>query len=313
MFSFGKKGEEETPEWIAEIKETQERFFSFIDKLEAKLKELCEAAIPELLDVFKTDEDPYKRTHGRLQSGILGQIENIRTKARDTHDEKVSDLYYSINREISISHSYHDQLYNFRTTCSDKHNAFDETISYWQDQINNTGLVDYEIEYQAIVDDYESIKNKFNCSQCGGNIPITKIYFTISYLKCPSCNTQNTFEPSTKARGLEQVARSLAEQRTKYLLEEHHAEKQRERDLYHEGHQLKLGRHDLKDKKELQLLQEKLDQIEKQRQESIKNAPILYKKYLRAMFDEWNKLIPDLTEQNEKFYQRILTDEHIEI
>ncbi len=307
MFSFGKKKEEEAPEWIAEIQETQERFFAFIDKLEAKLIELCDAAIPELEDVFKTDEDPYKRTHGNLLSGIAGQIQNIRQKAHDTYEVKVTDLFRSIKDDVNITDPNHDKLYDFRTACSDKHNNFDDVISFWRERINQTGNVDYEIEYQAIVNDFEKIKNQFNCSQCGANIPITKIYFTISYIKCSSCSTQNTFEPSTKARGLEQVARSLAEQRTYHLLEDYHSENTKEREIYHEAHQLKLGRHDL-DKNQKQQIENQLVELENKRQEAIKNAPILYQKYLRAMFDEWNKLIPDLTEQNEKFYLRMLED-----
>jgi hypothetical protein len=41
---------------------------------------------------------------------------------------------------------------------------------------------------------------------------------------------------------------------------------------------------------------------------SINARPELYRHYLRAMFDEWNKIVPDMTSSNEKFYQRLLSD-----
>ncbi|GAA6768084.1 hypothetical protein AAFH68_40360 [Flavobacterium sp. CGRL1] len=49
-----------------------------------------------------------------------------------------------------------------------------------------------------------------------------------------------------------------------------------------------------------------MDDLEEQRQAAIKNAPKLYQVYLRAMYDEWNKITPDLKEHNEKMYQNQL-------
>jgi hypothetical protein len=34
----------------------------------------------------------------------------------------------------------------------------------------------------------------------------------------------------------------------------------------------------------------------------------LYRQYLRAMFDEWNSIVPDIAEENEKFHERLLKD-----
>lgn len=40
--------------------------------------------------------------------------------------------------------------------------------------------------------------------------------------------------------------------------------------------------------------------------------PALYRQYLRAMFDEWNKIVPDMAAENEKFYHRLLKDYSID-
>ncbi len=41
---------------------------------------------------------------------------------------------------------------------------------------------------------------------------------------------------------------------------------------------------------------------------NINPRPEIYRQYLRAMFDEWNRIVPDMTSSNEKFYQRLLGD-----
>jgi hypothetical protein len=306
LFSSSKK-EEAMPEWLAETEEIKNRMFVFFEKLEAKMKELCEAAIPELNETYKTDEDIYKRAYGRMLSGIKGQLQNIREKARVTYEEKVSDYYREINSEISIHSIHHDTLMDFRNDIAERHNAFDDKVQYWRDALDNTGQEDLEIKYQAIVDEFNSIKNKFKCKQCGGHIAIEKIYFITAFLTCPQCQTQNTFEPSTQARGLEQLGRDLAEQRTAHLQKTYNDEVALERTLYHEKHTMSLSRIHASSNDKASI-EKQMEVLEQQRQAAIKNAPVLYQIYLRAMFDEWNKIVPDLTEQNNKFYDRILDD-----
>jgi RNA polymerase-binding transcription factor DksA len=308
LFSFTKK-EEEKPEWIAQAQENKERIFIFFDKLEAKMKELCEAAIPELTETLNTDDDIYKRTYGRLAAGIKGQLENIRKKAYDIYEEKINDFYSDVKSDVSVMSPYYDVLSDFRTACSDRyHKQFEEQYQYWREKIDETSYEDMEVQYKKILDEFEAIKNKFNCKQCGGNIAIEKIFFITTFITCPHCQTQNTFEPSTQAGGLESLGRELAEQRTAHLLKAYNDENKKERDLYHERHTLSLSRIHEKDKKELARVNQLMDELELQRQNAIKDAPPLYEKYLRAMFDEWNKIVPDLAIHNEKFYERMLND-----
>ncbi|HEU0124690.1 MAG TPA: hypothetical protein VFQ56_00155, partial [Flavobacterium sp.] len=99
---FNKNTEENTPEWYAELQESKERWFAFLEKLEAKMEELAMAAIPELKQILKEDDDLYKRTFHNVYSGINGQLNNIRTKARETYEEKIINLYYNINSQVSV-------------------------------------------------------------------------------------------------------------------------------------------------------------------------------------------------------------------
>ena len=50
------------------------------------------------------------------------------------------------------------------------------------------------------------------------------------------------------------------------------------------------------------------EMLEKEKQFLEEQQPIKYQQYLRAMFDEWNKINPALTEEHERFYNRLLTD-----
>jgi len=300
--------QESLPDWYAELQEAQQRWFSFSEKLEAKMEELATAAIPELKQVLQDDEDLYKRTFHRVYSGVMGQLNNIREKARDTYEEKIDSIYYDLDARISVLDKNHDLISDFRSACSDRHEEFENKYDYWRKQIEKTQERDLEIEYKKILDEFETIKDKFSCTQCGGNLTIDKIFLIETYISCPYCQTQNTFAPSTQARNLQNIARGLAEQRTAHLYEEYQTEYNRERELYHERHELSISKIHESDKKVLSEIQAKMDELEEQRQFVIKNAPKLHQVYLRAMYDEWNKITPDLKEHNEKMYQNQLNN-----
>lgn len=309
MFNLFTSDKEKEPDWIAQANETKERWFVFLEKLETKMQELCEAAIPELEDSFKNDDDIYKRTHGRLLAGINGQLENIRRKAYDTYDEKIQGFYQTVQGNVSALSPHYNMLFNFRNECSNRyHRQFDDKLHYWQEQLKNTGKENLEIKYQALLDEFEAIKNKFNCRQCGAPLHINQIFFINTYITCPHCQSQNSFEPSTQAKQLEHLGRELAEQRTAPLLQAYENELQKERDLYQQKHETALSMIHEKDKKRREQTNLLTEDLERQRQQAIRNAPGLYETYLRAMFDEWNKIVPSLAPQNEKFYQRMLSD-----
>ncbi|OOV19264.1 hypothetical protein [Flavobacterium sp. LM4] len=301
---FNKEKEEETtPEWYAELQESQQRWFAFLEKLEVKMEELTTAAIPELKQLLEEDEDLYKRTFRRVYAGVRGQLNNIREKARDTYEEKINRIYYDLNSQVSVLSKHHDLLSDFRTACSDRHNEFERKFEHWSDQIEKTQERDLEIEYQKILNEFETIKDKFSCKQCGGNITIDKIFLIETYISCPYCQSQNTFAPSTQARMLQNIARGLAEQRTVHLYEAFETENNKERELYHQRHELSLSKIHETDSKVVNEMNTKMDQLEIDRQNVIQNAPKLYQVYLRAMYDEWNKITPDLKEHNERMYQ----------
>jgi hypothetical protein len=285
-----------------EMQETRDRFIAFIGKLEDKLKEFADASIPELESLRETDTDEFKRAYHRMKSAVQGQIESIRKKAVDVKEEKVDRLNFSFD------HQHSSMFYQFRDECYERHNQLDAMCSHYRELVEDTGIEDFEIKYKRILDEYALIRDKFRCVQCGSPIIIDKIYFTTTYITCSSCQTRNTFEPGSQAKLLEHVGRSLAEQRTKHLLKEHDAIPQLTQELYLQGHQLELSLIHEKDKTVIAGKRKRIEDLKKQKEELEQKKPGLYQAYLRAMFDEWNKINPALAEEHEKFYNRLLND-----
>lgn len=294
MFDFFKGKEEGQPTWLSEMNDNRERWFTFLEKLEVRMNELGEAAIPELINTFNDKTDTYHQTWHNMASGIRGQYKSIIDKARDVREDKVNGFFNCYINQIKLDSKYRNALYDFRTACLDRENLFEESYHLWLAKINATEHEDLEFRYQQILNEYEEIKHQFTCKQCGGSLVIHKIFFISTYITCQHCQTQNTFKPSSQAQQLEHLGRSLAEQRTAHLLEAYNQALSQERDDYHQRHRLEFIPN---------TNQQQKDELENQRKKIIKSAPTLCEEYLRAMFNEWNKIVPDLSEQNERFYE----------
>jgi DNA-directed RNA polymerase subunit RPC12/RpoP len=277
------------------MQEIKERFFVFIAKLEERMKEFAEASIVELESLNSNDPDEFKRGYHRMKAAVLGQLDSIRRKASEVKEEKIDAMD-------------HGNDHRFRMDCYDRYQQFEKLYEHYRSAVEATSAEDFEIKYRKILAEYEEIKDQFRCTQCGSPIAIDKIYFTTTYITCPSCHTRNTFEPSSQAKMLEHIGRSLAEQRTAHLLREHDAIPQRTHDLYLQAHQLGLSLIHEKDKQVIAQKQREIEALHKEKAELESRLPGLYQVYLRAMFDEWNQISPDLAVEHEKFYNRLLND-----
>lgn len=296
MFGSGNKSDN-TQTGIAN-KEIQERFFTFLSKLEDRLKEFAEASVPELESLRKSDPDEFNRAYHRMKSGVLGQLDSVRNKAADVKEEKIDR--FDLPGLSGFS--------SFRSVCYDRYAQFEKIYNHYRAMVEDTDVEDFEIKYQRILDEYETSKDKFRCMQCGSPVVIGQLYFTTTYITCPSCQTRNTYDPGTNAKMLEHVGRSLAEQRTRHLLKEHDSIGNRTHDLYLQAHQLELSLIHEKDNKVIDAKKKVIESLHQQKKELEERRPLLYTTYLRAMFDEWNKINPALADEHEKFHTRLVND-----
>lgn len=263
---FGKKqggsGNAIPQEWVDQTTQMKERWFSFLQKLEDRMDELGSASVTELKAMRDQSGDLFDRDLYQVQSGIIGQLSQMESKLRDVYEKQVYPFYNQLLNQLENEGLPGSMAYEFREACRDRQNLFEAARDKWRQQLDQAVKPDNEAAYQRILEEYEQVKNKFKCQQCGAGINISKIYFTPTYLQCPACSTQNTFHPSSLTQSLPHLARSLAEERTAHLLEAY----------------------------------------------NVNPHPELYRNYLRAMFDEWNSIVPDMAHSNEKFYQRLLSD-----
>jgi hypothetical protein len=284
------------------MREIQDKWTAFLEKLETRMEELCTVALPELSAMRNNADDPYEKNYHKVLSGVCGQLENIRKKVYDTYEEKIIGAYYQYKKYINALHPLSNQLYEFRNQCAARHEAFERSLMAWDEKLRNAGRKDLEEEYKKILEAFEAGKDRFTCKQCGSPLPIERIFFISVHIPCPACNTQNTFEPGTEARNLRFIAKDIAEQRSAAFREAYEDEHKKERELYGRIHEIKLGLIHEKEKRKAEM-RAKIDVLEKERQDAIARAPELFKRYMRTVYDEMNRILPDLREHHEKMYQ----------
>jgi len=296
-------------EWLDEMAGIEKRWFVFLDRLEERVKEFVEASIPELKETYKNDTDIAKRNYQRLADSVEGQIESVRKKADKVYDKQIEDYYQHLMSYFTDSDNDEwDGLEDVAAdteyeSCQPRYKKFEDMMDFWSKKVTEVSEENLEAKYQAILDEYEQLKDKFACKQCGSPITIPQIFLTAAHVECPSCQTQNTFEPSSRARELDYLGQELAEQRTEHVLKAYENEKEREEKALEKisDFESDMDDEDPKDKEKLAALKAEYHAIRD-------NIPNMYKAYLKAKFDEWIKLVPQLAEQNQKVYEGWLAD-----
>jgi len=230
------------------------RATTFFKKMEARAGEIMEEAKISGQLVADADKDPYKRSYLQFKGAIIAQFTSIIQKGSTTFQTQVMPNARGLEM-IALSQLYND--WNAKIVSMMNH-AFE--------QVEERNL---EQEYADIMESYRLAIEKFVCKQCGAKLTMDKFYFQASYIACEFCNTQNTFDPGSKARMMEHIARPLAASRCL---------KQYERFL------------------------------EERSQSGRKAAASAYEDYLKAMIQEMDNLLPGLSEQHQNFYERMMND-----
>lgn len=187
----------------------EDRYHTFIQKLEERASELENEVKMTAQMVYDEDEDQYKRAYLKFKAGIEGQLNILIRKAREVFETQIRPL--RDDRGYGETDVWYDKVYevylDFEKSIYKKiKNAFKDVKERSSEE-----------ELKEILNEYEAIKEAFNCSQCGANVPIDQMYFVATYITCPFCQTQNTFNPSTKMKSLQFLAREVGEERHKNL------------------------------------------------------------------------------------------------
>ena len=184
------------------MKDLEQRFRVFIEKLTERAESLAEETRGAIQEIYDEDADPYKRSFGNFLMGVKGQFkQQIKPHApsflkTQTPEGELQEQWF---RKI------HDDFEKWK----DKMRDLADSI---ENQVKKPSA---EKKLREIVEEYNAVKDKFHCSQCGANLEIKELYFISTYITCPYCQTQNTFVPSDKMREFEFVAKDFAEEKTR--------------------------------------------------------------------------------------------------
>jgi flagellar basal body rod protein FlgB len=252
FFNFNRKNKQ-TTDLISETPLTQ-RLQTFLDKLHVRAEEMHAEVQVAAQSVADADTDPFKRSFLQFKSGMIAQFNAILQKGSTIYQGEV--LPKASPMELmtlsQMFNDWHVAVLNMMTS------AFDHVVER-----------DLEREYIETMEEYNRYKDRFHCKQCGGKLEIDSFYFTATYIACPYCRTQNTFDPGTKVRMIEHLARPLAEHRCKTLYDRY---------------------------------QEHRDQF------GAKSAFDSYREYVYAFISEMDRILPGLEAQHQNFRDRLLRD-----
>lgn len=229
-----------------------ERATQFFGKLQQRADELAQEATESGQLIADADTDPYKRSFAQFKSGILAQFTAILQKGNQT-----------FSSQIMPKAGFGDMQ------------ALSELFSTWQQYVTGrmTGVFDsiqerdLEKEYADTQAEYAAACEQAHCKQCGAKLEIKQFYFMATYITCSYCQTQNTFDPGSKARLMEHLARPLAELRNKPLYDRYREERNRA---------------------------------------GAKAATPFYEAFAKGMAAEMDKILPGMEEQHQNFYRRMM-------
>lgn len=226
----------------------------FLGKLDDRAQEIAKEVEESAQLIADADTDPYKRSFLQFKSAIIAQFTQIIQKASSTYQTKVIPSARGMEM-LEIAPYYSD--WNARM------------VNMMEKLFNGVLERDLEKEYALTMEEYNLAVDAFHCSQCGAKLDINRFYFQSSYITCEYCQTQNTFDPGSKARMIEHIVQPLARARCK--------------DLY-------------------QIYQDKKTQTSK------RDARDEHEAYLDALITEMNSILPGMEQQHQSYRARLVRD-----
>ena len=195
------------------MKDLEQRFRVFIEKLTERAESLAKETSDSIQEIYDEDADPYKRSFGNFLMGVKGQFKGIIDKAEEVFKQQIKPHAPSFLKtqtpEGELQEEWFRKIHDDFEKWKDKMRDLVESI---ENQVKKPSA---EEKLREIVEEYNTVKDKFHCSQCGANLEIKELYFISTYITCPYCQTQNTFVPSDKMREFEFVAKDFAEEKTR--------------------------------------------------------------------------------------------------
>lgn len=251
LFNFKTPGKETSTSSASDLMQRAQTYFA---KMERRCEEILEEVKESAQLIADADTDPHKRSYLQFKGAILAQFTSLIQKGSHAYQTQMLPKA-STSEMMRLGQLFNDW---HRKTMAIMTHAFHDVLER-----------NLEQEYAEIMDEYHRIGASCHCKQCGAKLQIDRFYFTATYLICHFCQTQNTFDPGSKARSVEHIARPLAESRCKEAYETY------------KQTQSAVGR---------------------------ENARAEYEKYIRAVIHQMNIILPGMEQQHQNFHDRLIRD-----
>jgi len=307
LFNFGKSQEDnqQTTAIKTELDALENRLHTFLAKLDERLDMLLAGFVEEAPAIMKED-DRFGQAYYRFSSAMKGQAGNMREKVHEVINNQIAPVFSLYTDTLSAGTDGYRMVYDWRNRCADKALQWEEEMQRRVDEaVELVERKDYEPIFREMMNTYRLQCRSVNCKQCGASLNIQQVYYYSAYVACGFCQSQNIFEPGTSARDLEQIARKLAEQRSRHFLDAHEQRKREEQDLYMQMHELQLKLSHQERAAKSGPTYSQLLALNAKRIQAENEAPELLDKYYRSIFDELTILLPDLKEHHDKFFSSL--------
>jgi hypothetical protein len=173
------------------IQQLQSRWDTFLARIEQRFHETLAEAAPACLAMLR--DGNYEITPMLVGwQAIKSQCMDLITQIGDTWTKKVSPAMEA--------QGYSGPGYDWSTEAAKCSNL--EAKLLHEIEIADTTLMGQcaQAYYDHVL---ANLREEFRCSQCGAPVVVESNIYRSHYLPCPFCATVNTYNPSTKVRGVE--------------------------------------------------------------------------------------------------------------
>ncbi|MEM6731586.1 MAG: hypothetical protein AAF658_08515 [Myxococcota bacterium] len=190
------------------VSQVRARWIAFLNKIEERHREVlreAEAGCLQLLDLSQLDTNPM----ANAWQGIRSQLLALSSKVDDTWSEKVEPAFEAAYAQEAAPGNHIDEYDRGRSLMDrlerDKLRAEIEIFAAAADRLMDAARSEREAEVQ--------------CTQCAATLTVDRNVFRSHYVRCEFCGVQNTYDPGTRVRAIENFCAQHLAKRSALSLE----------------------------------------------------------------------------------------------
>lgn len=203
------------------LDEPVRRWRAFAGKIRQRADEWHAQGFEEALAMKRRARGAQDNAYYLFWSGVGGQIRALRDKVEDTFEHQLKPAFEQNAGTGGAPwgrQARHEQQAQaealWRRLQQEKNELSEHLLGLACTNIADFDAhEDLEAQYRQILLEHERIQQGFACISCGAGLTLQEVCHAATYVACPYCRTQNTFQPGSAAYGLPALAEKLAEQR----------------------------------------------------------------------------------------------------